>query len=192
MVEFSLLRYYSEMTTMKIFGLLVLLAPTGEALASPGAALRLRTPLRTAPATMQIFGKKKEKIPTLEERGYWAGEWVCADCGYIYEPDPKDPFEELPPYWKCPQCAGPRRRFIKKAGDVLGKLDDTCAASRPPSTAAPAPPPPPASPPPPARRSSTPPERRRDCHRPPAPPAMALRTARLAAFHPSLLPSPGR
>mmetsp|Transcript_46556 Transcript_46556/g.151244 ORF Transcript_46556/g.151244 Transcript_46556/m.151244 type:complete len:137 (-) Transcript_46556:311-721(-) len=105
--------------------LLVLLAPTGEALASPGAALRLRTPLRTAPATMQIFGKKKEKIPTLEERGYWAGEWVCADCGYIYEPDPKDPFEELPPYWKCPQCAGPRRRFIKKAGDVLGKLDDT-------------------------------------------------------------------
>ena len=135
------IRYYSEMT-MKILGLLVLLAPTGEALASPGAALRLRTPLRTAPATMQIFGKKKEKIPTLEERGYWAGEWVCADCGYIYEPDPKDPFEELPPYWKCPQCAGPRRRFIKKAGDVLGKLDDTCAASRPPSTAAPAPPPP--------------------------------------------------
>ena len=34
--------------------LLVLLAPTGEALASPGAALRLRTPLRTAPATMLV------------------------------------------------------------------------------------------------------------------------------------------
>ena len=34
-------------------------------------------------------------------------------------------FEELRPGWKCPQCAGPRRRFVKKAGDMLGSLDDT-------------------------------------------------------------------
>ena len=34
-------------------------------------------------------------------------------------------FEELRPGWKGPQCAGPRRRFVKKAGDMLGNLDDT-------------------------------------------------------------------
>merc|ERR1719199_1998847 len=108
-------------------GILLAAAATGcAALALPRPGLRAVAPanaLRSASPAMQ-FGRKKE-VPTLEERGYWAGEWVCADCGYIYEPDPKDPFEELPPYWKCPQCAGPRRRFIKKAGDVLGKLDDT-------------------------------------------------------------------
>lgn len=66
-----------------------------------------------------------KKQLTLEERGYWPGEWVCADCGFIYEPDPVQPFEELKPFWKCPQCAGPRRRFVKKAGSMLGQLDDS-------------------------------------------------------------------
>jgi rubredoxin len=61
----------------------------------------------------------------LEAKGYWPGEWLCADCGYIYEPGMEPAFEELRPGWKCPQCAGPRRRFVKKAGDMLGNLDDT-------------------------------------------------------------------
>lgn len=79
-----------------------------------------------APAlTMQFGKKKKEAPPTLAERGYWEGEWVCADCGYIYEPGTEPPFEELRSFWKCPQCAGPRRRFVKKAGGVTGQLDDT-------------------------------------------------------------------
>ena len=54
----------------------------------------------------------------LEEMGYWPGEWLCADCGYIYEPGTEPPFEELKKFWKCPQCAGPRRRFVKKAGSM--------------------------------------------------------------------------
>lgn len=57
--------------------------------------------------------------------GYWPGEWLCGDCGYIYEPGTSPPFEELRAGWKCPQCAGPRRRFVKKAGDMLGTLDDS-------------------------------------------------------------------
>ena len=57
----------------------------------------------------------------LEEMGYWPGEWLCADCGYIYEPGTSPPFEELRPGWKCPQCAGPRRRFVKKAGDMRAR-----------------------------------------------------------------------
>ena len=58
-------------------------------------------------------------------QGYWPGEWVCADCGYIYEPGTTPPFEELRARWKCPQCAGPRRRFVKKAGGQYGQIDDS-------------------------------------------------------------------
>jgi rubredoxin len=52
-----------------------------------------------------------------EEKGYWQGEWICADCGYIYDPDifPGQPFfEEQTKGFKCPQCSGPRRRYAKK------------------------------------------------------------------------------
>lgn len=81
---------------------------------------------RTAPPAMQ-FGRKKQLTPEekLEEMGYWPGEWVCADCGYIYEPGTSPPFEELRQKWKCPQCAGPRRRFVKKAGGQYGVVDDS-------------------------------------------------------------------
>ena len=58
-------------------------------------------------------------------RSFWPGEWVCADCGYIYEPGTVPAFEELRPRWKCPQCAGPRRRFVKKAGGQYGSIDDS-------------------------------------------------------------------
>lgn len=81
---------------------------------------------RTATAEMQFFGgggKSTEEI--LEEKGYWAGEWLCADCGYVYQASVDPAFEELPNFWKCPQCAGPRRRFVKKAGDMVGNLDDS-------------------------------------------------------------------
>jgi len=74
---------------------------------------------------MQLFGKKKTAEEILEEKGYWPGEWVCADCGYIYEPGTTPAFEELVKRWKCPQCAGPRRRFVKKAGGQYGELDDS-------------------------------------------------------------------
>lgn len=83
-----------------------------------GAAMR---GARQPAATMMA----RKKLQTLAEQGFWEGEWLCADCGYIYEPDPAAPFEKLPNFWKCPQCAGPRRRFVKKAGDMLGDLDDS-------------------------------------------------------------------
>ena len=63
----------------------------------------------------------------LEEQGYWPGEWLCADCGYIYEPGTSPAFEELRAGWKCPQCAGPRRRFIKKAGDMRARMSKKCS-----------------------------------------------------------------
>ena len=71
-------------------------------------------------ATRPFFSQK------LEEMGYWPGEWLCGDCGYIYEPGTSPPFEELRAGWKCPQCAGPRRRFVKKAGDMRARTSKKC------------------------------------------------------------------
>uniref|UniRef100_A0A0G4GB71 Rubredoxin-like domain-containing protein n=1 Tax=Chromera velia CCMP2878 TaxID=1169474 RepID=A0A0G4GB71_9ALVE len=55
--------------------------------------------------------------------GYWQGEWYCADCGYIYDPADFGGrfFEDQSNKFKCPQCAGPRRRFAKKVGDKIGE-----------------------------------------------------------------------
>merc|ERR1719387_902458 len=110
--------------------LFVLIATScADALAVLGARrAALTTPRVAAAPAMQLFGfggpsKTVEEI--LEEKGYWPGEWVCADCGYIYEPGTAPPFEELRAKWKCPQCAGPRRRFVKKAGGQYGAIDDT-------------------------------------------------------------------
>ena len=104
---------------------LLLLAACGLADAFSLSAPQLgvqKAAARAAPVAMQFGGTKKK--PTLEELGYWPGEWVCADCGYIYEPGTEPPFEELRQKWKCPQCAGPRRRFVKKAGGMVGKVND--------------------------------------------------------------------
>ena len=92
--------------------------------ARPGAArVALATPRLAAPQMQMFQQKSAEEI--LEAKGYWPGEWVCADCGYIYSPGTKPAFEELRTRWKCPQCAGPRRRFVKKAGDQYGSIDDS-------------------------------------------------------------------
>jgi rubredoxin len=66
--------------------------------------------------------KKVDRIALAEEKGYWQGEWICADCGYIYDPDifPGQPFfEEQTKGFKCPQCSGPRRRYAKKVAHLL-------------------------------------------------------------------------
>mmetsp|Transcript_137201 Transcript_137201/g.293118 ORF Transcript_137201/g.293118 Transcript_137201/m.293118 type:complete len:147 (-) Transcript_137201:73-513(-) len=56
---------------------------------------------------------------------YWEGEWICADCGYIYnERSFGQKFEELQMGFKCPQCAAPRRRFARKLGDKIGTTLD--------------------------------------------------------------------
>ena len=57
---------------------------------------------------------------------YWQGEWVCKDCGYIYNRAECAGlyFEEQGPGFRCPQCSGPRRRYAKKVGDVVGTTLD--------------------------------------------------------------------
>jgi len=53
-------------------------------------AVRTATTAAARPAvtSLNVFGKKKsaEVIAAEEEKAekFWQGEWVCKDCGYIY------------------------------------------------------------------------------------------------------------
>jgi len=103
-------------------------APQPMAAFVGGAAAAYALTKRYGEPRMQfsVGGKKKSPEERLEEKGYWPGEWVCADCGYIYDNIYQSlAFEELRQRWKCPQCAGPRRRFVKKAGGITAAVDDS-------------------------------------------------------------------
>ena len=48
------------------------------------------------------------------------GRYICANCGYVYDPAEGDamngippgvPFEELPEEWVCPTCYATRDQF---------------------------------------------------------------------------------
>jgi len=65
---------------------------------------------------------KKEEKP-IGESEYWQGEWVCADCGYVYDKDIDGGglyFEQQKKGFICPQCSAPRKRYAKKVGDQWG------------------------------------------------------------------------
>ena len=74
---------------------------------------------------LHVFGNKKA-TPSEEDSKYWQGEWVCKDCGYIYNRAECAGmfFEEQGPGFRCPQCSGPRRRYAKKVGDRVGTTLD--------------------------------------------------------------------
>ncbi len=53
-----------------------------------------KAPISVAPATisstsLNVFGNRKSAAQKEEEAAkaamYWEGEWVCKDCGYIYQ-----------------------------------------------------------------------------------------------------------
>jgi len=80
--------------------------------------------------TLNVFGTKKSAKQKAETQAkadeYWAGDWVCADCGYIYQKTECAGlyFEEQGKGFRCPQCSGPRRRYAKKVGDKVGTTLD--------------------------------------------------------------------
>lgn len=43
-------------------------------------------PAASSTTALNVFGNKKSAAAKTEEEGskYWQGEWVCKDCGYIY------------------------------------------------------------------------------------------------------------
>ncbi|MCR4308404.1 MAG: rubredoxin [Deltaproteobacteria bacterium] len=47
-------------------------------------------------------------------------KYICANCGYVYDPAAGDPmsgiapgtaFGDLPPGWVCPMCYAPKSQF---------------------------------------------------------------------------------
>ena len=56
----------------------------------------------------------------MSETGAALKEYICQQCGYIYNPakgvkkphvPPGVPFEELPDDWECPVCGAAKSRF---------------------------------------------------------------------------------
>eukprot|EP00814_Leptocylindrus_danicus_P021381 CAMPEP_0116034180 /NCGR_PEP_ID=MMETSP0321-20121206/19444_1 /TAXON_ID=163516 /ORGANISM="Leptocylindrus danicus var. danicus, Strain B650" /LENGTH=134 /DNA_ID=CAMNT_0003510423 /DNA_START=8 /DNA_END=412 /DNA_ORIENTATION=+ len=100
--------------------------------ASPRASFAVTSTGSVASSTSlnMVFGKKKTAAQKAEEEAkaamYWEGEWVCKDCGYIYNRGECAGmyFEEQGPGFRCPQCSGPRRRYAKKVGDRVGTTLD--------------------------------------------------------------------
>eukprot|EP00566_Odontella_aurita_P027422 CAMPEP_0113556584 /NCGR_PEP_ID=MMETSP0015_2-20120614/17330_1 /TAXON_ID=2838 /ORGANISM="Odontella" /LENGTH=164 /DNA_ID=CAMNT_0000457941 /DNA_START=132 /DNA_END=626 /DNA_ORIENTATION=- /assembly_acc=CAM_ASM_000160 len=125
---------------------LVLLAVGSSAFSSTGsafapassrAALMPRVSSAATPSTSttttglsMVFGNKKSAAAKAAEEEkasqFWQGDWVCKDCGYIYQRGECAGlyFEEQGPGFRCPQCSGPRRRYAKKVGDVVGTTLD--------------------------------------------------------------------
>jgi rubredoxin len=104
-------------------------APTAPR-AVVGPAITPITRSIAVPTNLSVFGKKKTEAQKAEEAElaakYWAGEWVCKDCGYIYNRAECAGmyFEEQGAGFRCPQCSGPRRRYAKKVGDRVGTTLD--------------------------------------------------------------------
>ena len=48
----------------------------------------ITTPATTTSTSLNVFGNKKSAASKARdaeaESKYWQGEWVCKDCGYIY------------------------------------------------------------------------------------------------------------
>ena len=94
---------------------------------APGPTRSLSINTRTS---LTVFGNKKTEEQKAEEEAlaakYWQGEWVCKDCGYIYNRAECAGmyFEEQGAGFRCPQCSGPRRRYAKKVGDRVGTTLD--------------------------------------------------------------------
>lgn len=94
----------------------------------PAPAIQSR-PKRATPTASQsppeMPESAKQAVANGENVGYWQGEWICVDCGYVYKPGRRVKFEDLPSSWKCPQCNAPKRRFAKKAGDYIKETSGT-------------------------------------------------------------------
>lgn len=75
------------MATMKSFlAILLLLALTATSWAFQPVRPSVAAPSSTA---LNVFGNKKAAAAKAAEKAeeaakYWQGEWVCKDCGYIY------------------------------------------------------------------------------------------------------------
>ncbi|GAB5034716.1 rubredoxin family protein [Nannochloropsis oceanica] len=86
---------------------------------------RMKAASLSAPSSRGTRNGRSKGLTAMDMQ-YWEGEWVCADCGYIYNEQDCGGmrFEDQKRGFKCPQCSAPRRRFAKKVGDKIGVTND--------------------------------------------------------------------
>ena len=79
------------MKSIVSFLLSLLLLSTGvQAFTSPTVSTKIALlPKQTTTTSLNVFGTKKSKAAKEAEAAkaamYWEGDWVCKDCGYIYQ-----------------------------------------------------------------------------------------------------------
>ncbi len=65
-----------------------------------------------------------------EMASHGGGRLECKVCWYVYDPAVGDPvwqiaagtaFDDLPPHWSCPNCAGEKNGFITLDEDCTGR-----------------------------------------------------------------------
>ena len=92
------------------------------------ASLKLpMTSTLASPRSTMLPAKKTAAVSKEDMEKYWQGDWVCSDCGYIYERDFDGGglwFEQQKRGFICPQCSAPRKRYAKKVGDQWGVTRD--------------------------------------------------------------------
>ena len=86
-----------------------------------------------------MFNKGEEEAAAPVEAPVAAGgqKWVCALCGYIYDPAEGDPsqgvapgtaFEDLPDNWSCPWCGTDKGMFNKGEEEAAAPVEAPVAA----------------------------------------------------------------
>ena len=77
----------NRLTSLLLSAILLLSLFQGSVAFSPNAQ-PVRSIGKSATSLNMVFGKKKTAAQKAEEEAkaakYWQGEWVCKDCGYIY------------------------------------------------------------------------------------------------------------
>ena len=87
------MRTFSKLFSLLLVFVYLSFSTTSAFVVSPSVIGPSTTVPSTSPAisstSLNVFGTKKSKAQKQEEAEkaamYWEGEWVCKDCGYIYQ-----------------------------------------------------------------------------------------------------------
>eukprot|EP01038_Epipyxis_sp_PR26KG_P008434 gene8434-11411_t len=93
----------------------------------PVSRIIINKPVNTKTSRFIIESQINAKQEDQGDSQYWQGDWVCADCGYVYDKDIDGGgkyFEQQSKGFICPQCSAPRKRYAKKVGDQWGVTRD--------------------------------------------------------------------
>uniref|UniRef100_A0A7S1VTP9 Rubredoxin-like domain-containing protein n=1 Tax=Grammatophora oceanica TaxID=210454 RepID=A0A7S1VTP9_9STRA len=127
------MKSFLSLLLVALLAMMMMLSPSANAFTTVAPSAAFKTANRMSSSTTSlnmVFGNKKSAAAKAaqaeKEDKYWEGDWVCKDCGYIYNRAECAGmfFEEQGPGFRCPQCSGPRRRYAKKVGDVVGTTLD--------------------------------------------------------------------